>query len=65
MAVRERRRKTIKKFTYKMQASLLLVFCIVLLCFGFLLIRLVKINTDNAGTYERDFLYVSVYTMLW
>ncbi len=62
MTGREHRKgKPIKKFTYKMQASLLLVFCIVLLCFGLLLIRLVKINTDSAGTYERRVLSQQTY----
>ena len=56
-----RKAKTTKKFTYKMQASLLLVFCIVLLCFGILLIRLIKINTDNDGTYERRVLSQQTY----
>ena len=44
-----------------MQASLLLVFCIVLLCFGLLLIRLIKINTDSEGTYERRVLSQQTY----
>ena len=66
MAGRTRRRahksaKLTKKFTYKMQASLLLVFCIVLLCFGILLIRLVKINTDSDGKYERRVLSQQTY----
>lgn len=62
MVERERRReKTIKKFTYKMQASLLLVFCIILICFGLLLARLVKINTDDDGTYERRVLAQQTY----
>lgn len=61
MAGKERRRKITKKFTYKMQASLLLVFCIVLLCFGLLLLRLIKINVDNEGTYERRVLSQQTY----
>ncbi len=56
-----RRNKPIKKFTSKMQASLLLVFCIVLTCFGILLVRLVKINTENDGSYERRVLAQQTY----
>ncbi len=56
-----RKEKPIKKFTHKMQASLLLVFCIVLICFGFLLVRLVKINTDSDGKYERRVLSQQTY----
>lgn len=57
----QRKAKPIKKFTYKMQASLLLVFCIVVVCFVLLLIRLIKINTDNDGTYERRVLSQQTY----
>ena len=59
--IRKRKRKPIKKFTHKMQASLLLVFCIILLCFGVLGVRLVKINADDDGTYDRRVLSQQSY----
>ena len=58
--VRKRKRKPIKKFTHKMQASLLLVFCIILICFTVLAIRLIKINADD-GTYDRRVLSQQSY----
>ncbi len=59
--VRRRRRKPIKKFTHKMQASLLLVFCIILLCFGALGVQLIRINANDDGTYDRRVLSQQTY----
>ena len=56
-----RKNRPIKKFTSKMQASLLLVFCIVMICFVALGVMLIKININNDGAYERKVLAQQTY----
>lgn len=55
------RQKKNKRFTSKMQANLLLVFCIIVLVFGFLIVRLWLINSENGEKYEKRVLSQQTY----
>ncbi|MSS63037.1 peptidoglycan D,D-transpeptidase FtsI family protein [Velocimicrobium porci] len=50
-----------KRFTAKMQSSLLFVFCIVFLCFLALVVRLVYLNNKDGDKYERRVLAQQTY----
>lgn len=57
----ERRKKKNRRFTPKMQANLLLVFCIVILIFIALVVRLWYITNENGEKYERKVLSQQTY----
>ncbi len=62
MENRKRKSKTeIKKFTSKMQASLLLVFCIIILTFIFLIIRMLYLTNVDGDRYEKRVLSQQTY----
>lgn len=56
------RDKKVKKFTNKMQAKLLLVFCIVLIAVVGLVVRLVHINRTDGERYAKKVLSQQTYT---
>lgn len=57
----ERRKKANRRFTPKMQANLLLVFCVVLLIFIILAVRLWYISNENGEKYEKKVLSQQTY----
>lgn len=57
----DRKRGKIKRFTSKMQASLLLVFCVVILIFTGLIVRLWYISNENGEKYEKKVLSQQTY----
>lgn len=61
MAADRNRKKKNKKFTLKMQANLLLVFCVVLVLFAVLLVRLWMITSENGEKYEKRVLSQQTY----
>ncbi len=56
-----KKQKQPKQFTAKMQAKLLLVFCVVLACIAFLAIRLVYINKADGEAYKKRVLEQQSY----
>ncbi|WMJ88473.1 peptidoglycan D,D-transpeptidase FtsI family protein [Anaerocolumna sp. MB42-C2] len=56
------REKKIKKFTNKMQAKLLLVFCIIIITMIGLIVRLVHINRTDGERYAKKVLSQQTYT---
>ncbi len=56
------REKKMKKFTNKMQAKLLLVFCIIILTMIGLIVRLVHINRTDGERYAKKVLSQQTYT---
>ncbi len=55
-------KKKLKKFTHKMQAKLLLVFCIILICMLTLIGRLVYLNHKDGERYAKKVLSQQTYT---
>ncbi len=51
----------IKKFTSKMQASLLLVFCIIMLTFALLVVRMLYLTNADGDRYEKKVLSQQTY----
>lgn len=56
------RDKKMKKFTHKMQAKLLLVFCVILLAMVGLIVRLVYLNRTDGEKYAKKVLSQQTYT---
>lgn len=61
MMVRNRRDKKIRKFTNKMQAKLLLVFCVIIIAFFSLIGRLIYLNQKDGERYEKKVLSQQTY----
>ena len=59
---RQKRKTTIKKFTPKMQAKLLLVFCVLIIALLFIIGRLVHINSSDGDKYAKRVLAQQTYT---
>lgn len=59
---RRKRRKTIRKFTYKMQKSLLICYALVILAMVGLVAVIVKINIKDGDRYTKKVLSQQVYT---
>lgn len=57
----DRTKKKNKKFTLKMQANLLLVFCVVIVVFIGLIVRLWMITSENGEKYEKRVLSQQTY----
>ncbi len=62
MRRREKTEKTIKRFNSKMQASLLLVFCVVILLFIILIGRLFYLNSVKGERYKKSVLSQQSYS---
>jgi len=58
----KRKSKKIKKFTIKMQAKLLLVFCILLICLVGLIGRLIYLNRTDGEKYKKRVLSQQTYS---
>ncbi len=58
---KKKRKKQPKQFTAKMQAKLLLVFCVVLACIALLAVRLVYINKADGEAYKKRVLEQQSY----
>lgn len=57
----QKNKKPIRRFTNKMQANLLLVFCVVFLCFVALSCRLIYLEQENGERYEKRVLSQQTY----
>lgn len=58
----ETRTRKMKKFTHKMQAKLLLVFCIIIMAMMGLIVRLVYLNRTDGERYAKKVLSQQTYT---
>ncbi len=61
MRTKERTTKT-KKFTFKMQANLMLVFCVIMIALFVLIGRLIYINVKDGERYSKRVLSQQIYT---